>query len=274
MASWRGRRGRPSTSARKSASLLACAPPGWSPGSAVDPAKLGASELIDGLCGPNAAARFHCQREILRRGRSAETTRALTELSFDESKPIHARVAALFALKQLDGTGSHAVLRKLVGCEPLREFALEALADRKTQLAGVDPAPFRKALADPSPRVRGAALVGLARLGDIAAAAAIIPLTSRPEGSPMPARKPVNAQPDPDRAIPHLAVRALVSAARGRCLRRRDRRPASRGGAPCLAVDARSEGGRWAHQETLHGPFARIAQGHPDHAGAAVSPRG
>jgi putative heme-binding domain-containing protein len=35
----------------------------------------------------------------------------------------------------------------------------------------------------------------------------IIPLTSRPEGSP----RPVNAQPDPDRAVPHLAMRALVS---------------------------------------------------------------
>ncbi len=39
----------------------------------------------------------------------------------------------------------------------------------------------------------------------------IIPLTSRPQSSPMPATRPVNAQPDPDRALPHLALRALVA---------------------------------------------------------------
>ena len=42
-------------------------------------------------------------------------------------------------------------------------------------------------------------------------AASLIPLTSRPDGSPMPTKRPVNAQPDPDRVVPHLAMRALVS---------------------------------------------------------------
>ena len=58
------------------------------------------------------------------------------------SRPLHGRVAALFALKQLDGTGSHGVLRKLAGDAAVREFALRALADRKTELAGVEAAPF------------------------------------------------------------------------------------------------------------------------------------
>ena len=163
------------------------------------------------MCGPNAASRFHCQREILRRGPSPETTRALTDLASDASRPVHGRVAALFALKQVDGAASHGVLRKLVGDEAVREFALRALADRKTELAGVEAAPFRAALADPSPRVRAQAVIALGRLGDVGAAPAIIPLTSRPEGSPMPTKRPVNAQPDPDRAVPHLAMRALVS---------------------------------------------------------------
>ena len=74
------------------------------------------------------------------------------------SRPLHGRVAALFALKQLDGAGSHGVLRKLAGDEALREFALRALADRKTELDGVEAAPFRAALADPSPRVRAQAV--------------------------------------------------------------------------------------------------------------------
>ena len=42
-------------------------------------------------------------------------------------------------------------------------------------------------------------------------ATSLVPLTSRPDGSPMPAKRPVNAQPDPDRVLPHLAMRALVS---------------------------------------------------------------
>ena len=84
-------------------------------------------------------------------------------------------------------------------------------ADRKTELDGVEAAPFRAALADPSPRVRAQAVIALGRLGDVGAAPGLIPLTSRPEGSPMPTTRPVNAQPDPDRAVPHLAMRALVS---------------------------------------------------------------
>ena len=210
VASWRG--GEASVYVGPQVGFLACvAPPGWSPTSPVDPKGLALAELIDGLCGPNAASRFHCQREILRRGPSPETTRALTDLASDASRPLHGRVAALFALKQVDGAGSHGVLRKLAGDEAVREFALRALADRKTELDGVEAALFRAALADPSPRVRAQAVIALGRLGDVGAAPGIIPLTSRPEGSPMPSAKPVQAQPDPDRAVPHLAMRALVS---------------------------------------------------------------
>jgi putative membrane-bound dehydrogenase-like protein len=210
VASWRG--GEASVYVGPQVGFLACvAPPGWSPTPPVDPKRLALAELIDGLCGPNAASRFHCQREILRRGPSPETTRALTDLASDGSSPLHGRVAALFALKQVDGAGSHGVLRKLAGDEAVREFALRALADRKTELDRAEAAPFRAALADPSPRVRAQALIALGRLGDVGAAPAIIPLTSRPEGSPMPTRRPVNAQPDPNRAVPHLAMRALVS---------------------------------------------------------------
>ena len=199
VASWRG--GEASVYVGPQVGFLACvAPPGWSPASPVDPKGLALAELIDGLCGPNAASRFHCQREILRRGPSPETTRALTDLASDASRPLHGRVAALFALKQVDGAGSHGVLRKLAGDEAVREFALRALADRKTELDGVEAAPFRAALADPSPRVRAQAVIALGRLGDVGAAPGIIPLTSRPEGSPMPTTRPV--KPSPTRTGP------------------------------------------------------------------------
>ena len=209
-ASWRG--GEAAVYVGPQVGFLACvAPPGWTPTGRRDPRAAGLPELIDGLSGPNAALRFDFQREILRRGRAPQTSRALTEAASDPSKPLHGRVAAIFALKQLDGTGAHGVLRKLLGDAAVREFALRALADRKTELAGVETAPFLAALADTSPRVRAQAVIALGRLGDASVAASLIPLTSRPEGSPMPAKRPVNAQPDPDRVVPHLAMRALGS---------------------------------------------------------------
>src|SRR5262249_10455697 len=74
-------------------------------------------------------------------------------------------------------------------------------------------------LADESPRVRAQALIGLGRLNAVSAAKHIIPLTARPQGSVMPTQTPVHSQPDPDRVLPHLAVRTLVSlGAIGACL--------------------------------------------------------
>jgi putative membrane-bound dehydrogenase-like protein len=210
VASWRG--GEASVYVGPQVGFLACvAPPGWTPSSRVEYKHLSLVELIDGMCDPNAASSFHCQRELLSRGPSTESTRSLADLASDASKPLHARVAALFALKNLNGSASHTVLRKLVADGAVRELALRALADRKTQLEGVDVTAFREALADPSARVRAQAVIGLGRLGDVTAAPSIIPLTSRPEGSTMPTKRPVNAQPDPDRAVPHLAQRALVA---------------------------------------------------------------
>ncbi len=210
VASWRG--GEASVYVGPQVGFLACvAPPGWTASGRRDPKGAGLPELIDGLCGANATARLDYQREIIRRGQTAETTRALTELASDPSRPVPGRVAAIFALKQLDGTGAHSVLLKLIGDPAVREFALKALADRKTELDGVATAPFLAALADPSARVRAQAVIALGRLGKAAIAASLIPLTSRPDGSPMPTKRPVNAQPDPDRVVPHLAMRSLVS---------------------------------------------------------------
>jgi putative membrane-bound dehydrogenase-like protein len=210
VASWRG--GEASVYVGPQVGFVACvAPPGWKAALLIDPKGLSLAELMDGLCGPSAAARFHCQHEVLRRGRSPETTRALTELASDGSRPVWGRVAALFALKQIDGSRSHSVLHTLTSDEAVREFAIRALADRKTERDGVRNELIRAALADPSARVRAQAVIALERLGDVAAARSIVPLTSRPEGSPKPTKKPVNAQPDPDRVVPHLGMRALVS---------------------------------------------------------------
>jgi putative membrane-bound dehydrogenase-like protein len=210
IASWRG--GEAAVYVGPQVGFVACiAPPGWTATGRRDPREARLPELIDGLCGPHATSRFDFQREIIRRGRAPETTRDLTALASDPSNPLHGRVAAIFALKQLDGGGAHGVLRKLLSDDAVREFALRALTDRKTELGGVETAPFVAALADPSPRVRAQAVIALGRLGDPSVAARLVPLTSRPDGSPMPTARPVNAQPDPGRVVPHLAMRALVA---------------------------------------------------------------
>ena len=123
VASWRG--GEASVYVGPQVGFLACvAPPGWTATGRRDPRAAGLTELVDGLCGPNATSRFDFQREIIRRGRTPETTHALTDLASDTSKPLHGRVAALFALKQLDGTRAQGVLRKLLREDAVREFAL------------------------------------------------------------------------------------------------------------------------------------------------------
>jgi putative heme-binding domain-containing protein len=59
--------------------------------------------------------------------------------------------------------------------------------------------------------VRAQALISLNRLNDASVAKSVLPLTARPKGSTMPTKRPLQNQPDPDRVVPHLAVRALVS---------------------------------------------------------------
>jgi putative membrane-bound dehydrogenase-like protein len=175
--------------------------------------------LVGLLAAPQAVARLHVQGELLRRGRDAQSSQALVALSSNRNAPLEGRVAAIFTLKQLDGKDAHPELVTLARDAAIREFALRALTDRRSELEGLDSGPFVAALTDESPRVRAQAVINLGRLGDPAAAKSIVPLTSRPAGSTMPTQRPIQNQPDPDRVVPHLAVRALVSLrAVGPCL--------------------------------------------------------
>ena len=210
VASWRG--GEASTYVGPNVGFVArITPSGLAPAQFPDLRQADLAGLIHHLSGPNAVARLHSQREILRRGRQAETSRELVSLAADARAPLQGRAGAIFTLKQLDGADSHKALLSLAEDAAVREFSLRALTDRKQELKGLDTKPFVAALADDSPRVRAQALISLGRLNDVTIAPGILPLTARPEGSVMPTRKEVHAQPDPDRVIPHLAVRTLVA---------------------------------------------------------------
>ncbi|HJT76505.1 MAG TPA: c-type cytochrome, partial [Gemmataceae bacterium] len=210
VASWRG--GEASTYVGPNVGFVArVTPRGLKPAPFPNLREMDLSQLVRLLSGPNAVARLHGQREILRRGRSAEATGALVRLASDGAAPLEGRAAAVFALKQLDGRDSHPALLQLAEDAAVREFALRALTDRKKELDGLDTKPFVAALADASPRVRAQALISLGRLHDVSVAKHVLPLTARPKGSVLPAKAPVHAQPDPDRVLPHLAVRTLVA---------------------------------------------------------------
>jgi putative membrane-bound dehydrogenase-like protein len=167
--------------------------------------------LVRMLAAPQSVTRLHAQGEILARGKRAETSATLVNLAADAGASLEGRVAAIFTLKQLDGDAARPALLRLAEVPTVREFALRALTDRLKECSGLDPGPFVAALAADSPLVRAQALVSLGRLGDVSVAKHVLPLTARPPGSKMPTARPLQNQPDPDRVISHLAVRALVA---------------------------------------------------------------
>jgi putative membrane-bound dehydrogenase-like protein len=211
VASWRG--GEASVYVGPNVGFVArVSPKGLKPTPFPDLKTASREDLVRLLSGPQSVARLHAQGEILRRGRNAEMTQALLTLTNDATVQPEARVAALFTMKQLDGKDSHGALLRLAAEDAaIRAWALRALTDRKKELDGLDPKTFVTALSDASLRVRGQALISLGRLKDASTAASILPLTTRPAGSVMPTQKPLQNQPDADRVVPHLAVRALVA---------------------------------------------------------------
>ena len=165
--------------------------------------------LIKLLASRDEVHRLHAQRELLRRGKKSAISEGLIELASNQNLQLAGRVAALFTLHQIDGSKSQDALLKLSKDPDLREFALRALTDRKTQFQDLPSEPFVSALKDPNPRVQAQALVSLGRLGRPEFASAILPLTVRDSEAPSNPEEPLWDQPDSGRVIPHLAVRAL-----------------------------------------------------------------
>ncbi len=161
-------------------------------------------QLITMLRSPRAVVRFHTQGELLNRPNS-ETSESLRRVVRAQDFPVEGRIAALFAIKQIEGAKSHALMLELCKDESLREYAIRALADRKPQLEGVDAKSLTKYLNDPSMRVKAQTLIALARIGDPLVADLIIPFADT-GATPLPDP----SQPNPDQVLPHLALRALV----------------------------------------------------------------
>lgn len=139
----------------------------------VDVTKLADADLVAQLASKSAVQRLEAQRQIIDRAKP-ELGAPVLALARDGKAHLYVRVASIFTYKQLLGAAANAALVELVADEAVREFALRALADRTTQLAGVPVKPFVDALKDANPRVRLQALIGLQRLGAKDAAPAIL----------------------------------------------------------------------------------------------------
>ncbi|HJO09789.1 MAG TPA: PVC-type heme-binding CxxCH protein, partial [Verrucomicrobiota bacterium] len=172
-----------------------------------DITQLSDEDLYQLLTGPSQVQNLHAQLEIRRRGRSSQRTKVLVNIASDEGTPLTGRVAAIFTLKQLDGTQASTNLLKLSEQTEITEFALRALTDRTSQLDGLKSEPFVRALKSENLRVRAQALISLGRLGDTLAARAILPHAA----APRLAKSPKQNEPNPAAVIPHLATRALIA---------------------------------------------------------------
>ena len=144
-----------------------------------------------------------------------------------------------------------------------------ARADRPkpARLDGLDPKPFVAALADESPARAGPGAHQPRPAQRPVRGEEHSPADQRGRtGSTMPTRRPVQNQPDPDRVVPHLAVRALVALnAIDACLEALDG-PHCQRRAVGDAVHARPEGRGRADQEARARPA-------PPSCAAAFSPR-
>ena len=177
--------------------------PGVTPHRYVDVNKASPAELVRLLASDSAVQRLEASRRILDL-RLADQADAVLALARDSRAHLYHRVAAVFTYKQLLGAKSTDALVALAKDAKVREFALRALADRLGETKGVPAEPFVQALADPDPRVRLQAVIGLQRLGASAASPAI--LAAAADWAKVPA--------DPAKGehlrLPHTAFQALA----------------------------------------------------------------
>ncbi|PPK88478.1 putative heme-binding domain-containing protein [Neolewinella xylanilytica] len=166
-------------------------------------------ELGEMLQARNSVTRFHAQQRLLRAAPEAAATVAW-EVAGDERLPLEARVAGVYTYAQITCGEGVDNLVTLTEEARMREFALRALADRKTCLESVPLEPFLTAVTDPNPRVRAAAIVGLGRLGRAEAAETLlaVEVPASVEAPGLDEEGP-HATPNADIILPHLAVQSL-----------------------------------------------------------------
>jgi putative heme-binding domain-containing protein len=172
--------------------------------------KLDAAALVKGIVSPSAVARLETQREILARNDKTAFQAPLLAYLKDEKLSLAARVAAIFTYKQLLGAEANPALSSATADASIREFALRAMTDRKTQLANVPVKPYHDGLKDPNPRVKRAAMTGLARIGKAENAPALLAAATTLENDPATLKKGAKFDQSEAYILPHIAVQCLI----------------------------------------------------------------
>lgn len=167
-------------------------------------------ELTELLKANNSVSRFHAQRELLARFPNEAGAAALS-IATDKTLSLESRVAGIYTYAQATCENGNGELVKLSQDEKVREFALRALADRKTCLQGVPLDPFIEGVTDPNDRVKSAAIVALGRIGNPEAAEELLKVKV-PDSFKQPEKGNEGPHATPNSAIilPHVAVKALV----------------------------------------------------------------
>lgn len=168
-------------------------------------------ELTGLLKSNSAVARLEAQQELLRRS-AKDAVKASWSIAADESLALYARAAGIFTYAQAAGEEGVGNLVKLTSDQKVKEFALRALADRKTAVKTVPLDPFLKAINDADQRVQAAAIIGLGRLGHKEAIPALLKVKV-PASFVAPAKDTEGPHATPNSEIipAHLAVHSLVS---------------------------------------------------------------
>ena len=193
---------------------------GVTPNKYVDVTKVADAELVQLLTSDSAVQRLEASRRLIDLKKAALAP-AVLAIAAGKGHLYH-RVAAIFTYKQMLGKDATPGLVGLVKDDAVREFALRALADRTTELAGVPVQPFIDALKDANPRVRLQALIGLQRLGAKEAAGAIVDAAA---AWPVDESK---AEEGAHYRLPHPAIHALEHLANAKPLVEAAKDPAKR----------------------------------------------
>ena len=174
-------------------------------------AKASVKELSALIKSNSAVARINAQQELLSRP-SKDAIKASWAIAEDKSLPLYNRVAGIFTYAQAAGDSGIENLVTLTADNDVKEFALRALADRKSVAKNVPIKPFLDGLKDASARIQAAAIIGLGRLGKQEAVASL--LTVKVPASfvaPKKGTEGPHATPNSSIIPAHLAVRALLS---------------------------------------------------------------
>jgi putative heme-binding domain-containing protein len=186
-------------------------PKDWEYKAFPDIKKSSVKELAALLKSASSVARLNAQQELLMRP-AKDVMKVSWAIAANKKLPLYGRVAGIFTYAQAAGENGTRNLVKLISDQDVKEFALRALADRKTANKNVPVEPFIQALADQSPRVQTAAIVGLGRL-DRPEAVSYLLKTKVPNSFIAPPKNMEGPHATPNSAIipAHLAVRALVN---------------------------------------------------------------